>query len=138
MLTTAREELALPERTIHTSIKLIRDYFKTTHGFSMTKAQAVDTALYHFTTILPRINVASIVGAAKAQLRAGSGAVGRTVWYPLQISVHKTLNEFAEKHDILSRDLAILGILYVGRSFAECTDDISEIHKLLKIKGPKQ
>jgi hypothetical protein len=138
MLTTEGKELPLPERTIRTSIKLICDYFRTTHGFSMTKAQAVDVALYHWTTILPRINIASILGAAAAQLEAGTGAVGRIAWYTPPIRVFKILDDFAEKHNIASKDLAILGIIYVARSFAECTDDISKIHKLVRIKGEKR
>lgn len=130
--------VGLPSEFVNGSLALIMDYFYTTHGMRITKPQAARTAMYHFSCALPRIPVVDIhklmpFGIDK-MLTIDEGML--CIYMP--VSVYQEFSNYSKKHNLEMQALAALAIIYVAKSFVECTDKTSQINKLIKNRNSKK
>ena len=130
--------ISVPVELVKASLAVIADYFFTTHYMKITQQQAVHTALYHFACALPRIGVKDIIKVLLYSISSVGGMTGAKYLFNVPTSIHKIYVEYAAICKVDINNLATIAVIYTAESFADCTNQISSINKLIKEPNPKR
>lgn len=130
--------ISVPVELVKASLAIIADYFYTTHCIKITQQQAVHTALYHFACALPRIGVKDIIKVLPYSISSVDGMTSAKYLFGVPTAIHKSYVEYAAICKVDINNLATIAIIYTAESFADCTDQISSINKLIKEPKPKR
>lgn len=140
MFDSSRNEvvISVPVELVKASLAIIADYFYTTHCMTITQQQAVHTALYHFACALPRIKVKDIINTLPYNISSVGGMSEAKHQFKVPTAIHMVYVEYARMCKVETNNLAAIAIIYAAESFADCTDKISSINKLIKESKPRK
>lgn len=122
----------VPIHYIDISVRTIQDYFLTTHGVWLSQEQAVNAALWHFSIATKRITGSKMAKGVSQHFGAIQISLEAAVQFSIPLGIHKTIQKYATEHKIPFTNILIFGITYVAASFAECTDAVLKVDKMIR------